>query len=159
MHMPCLQRMAVACMWPQGHKRRDVPQDITDWLQAGPNAGMPGRLSWIPEQVKTSSGTQRSHPSFPCKNDWNNGMRSKPSGQWSLPWTFHVFSLEALRLRFPDAQGLALGLVRAAPKAPRRLCLEVPRHLLSNRVGDMIHSCNSHFWGVDCDMIFRFCKS
>lgn len=45
-------------------------------------------------------------------------------------------------MRFPDAQGLALGLVRAAPKAPRRLCLEVPRHLLSNRVGDMIHSCN-----------------
>ncbi|CAL1140520.1 unnamed protein product [Cladocopium goreaui] len=54
----------------KGHKRRDVPQDITDWLQAGPNV---------------------------------------------------------LRLRFTDAQGLALGLVRAAPKAPRRLCLEVPR--------------------------------
>lgn len=70
-------------------------------------------------------------------------------------YLFYVFSLEALRLRFPDAQGLALGLVRAAPKAPRRLCLEVPRHLLW-RVGDMIHS---HFGGVHYDMVFCLCKS
>ena len=30
-------------------------------------------------------------------------------------------------MRFGDAQGLAVGLVKAVAKAPRKLCLEVPR--------------------------------
>ncbi|CAK9068253.1 unnamed protein product [Durusdinium trenchii] len=54
----------------KGHRRRDVPQDLTTLLRTGNNA---------------------------------------------------------FRLRFPEAQGLALGLVRAVPKAPRRLCMEVAR--------------------------------
>ncbi|CAJ1380012.1 unnamed protein product [Effrenium voratum] len=65
----------LAQVWPEelameGHRRRDVPQDITAWLQAGPNA---------------------------------------------------------LRLRFVNGGGLALGLVRARGKGVRRLVQEVPR--------------------------------
>ena len=53
--------------------------------------------------------------------------------RFQIPTGLGVRAAEVLRLRFTDAQGLALGLVRAAPKAPRRLCLEVPRPCWAGR--------------------------
>ena len=35
----------LVCPVAQGHKRRNVPQDITDWLQAGPNVRIPVGVS------------------------------------------------------------------------------------------------------------------
>ena len=38
----------LVCPVAQGHKRRDVPQDITSWLQAGPNVRIPMSVSgWM----------------------------------------------------------------------------------------------------------------